>query len=728
MTPALPLDGVRVLDRTVGVGELCGRILADLGADVVKVERAGGSPARSSEPRGLGWAYRNWNKRGVTDDRTLVAGADVVLHSSLDDIEPAHPAQVVCSLTWFGRSGPYAARPATDDVVVGMSGWLSQSGVPEKPPLLVPGAVASDTASVMGAWAVLAALWQRRATGEGQRLDVSALEAVIQVDTWSIANASAGAPRRVRGGVEMYPSLRTRDGIVKVVVMSVRQWRALFDWIGRPAELADPAFDQMMTRIMRREEIFAVLRPFLETLTTREAAEEAQRRGIVITPINTPADILADEHFVARGLLGDVEVASGVRGRVPAGFAEFDGVRLGHRFRAPSVGEHDGLISWEPQITARTTADHDDHHDGGPLAGLRVLDFGQGGVGVQCGRLFADHGADVIKVESARYPDFMRLMGPNLTSPSFVSSSRSKRSFGVDLKAPQGVALVRRLVEAADVVIENNSTGAMAELGLGWDELRDLNPRLVMLSSQLLGATGPRASWRGYGPSVQAYGGLLHLWAFPDGDGSPGSPSNYPDLLVGHLLAALGLAALYRRERTGVGTHVELAQAEVVACSLGDLLMAESIAPGTVGPDGNSDERGPVWGTFRCSGAEEDEEWVVVCSPHPLPELDAWCAEGGADEVAARCRARGIAAARMAYPPDLLDDPHLLARGFLVPLEQPDIGRLVLDRQSYLASDMSLPAHRPAPRLGEHTRDICRAELGLSEGDVEALFTAGVLE
>jgi crotonobetainyl-CoA:carnitine CoA-transferase CaiB-like acyl-CoA transferase len=250
----------------------------------------------------------------------------------------------------------------------------------------------------------------------------------------------------------------------------------------------------------------------------------------------------------------------------------------------------------------------------------------------------------------------------------------------------------------------------------------------VMLSSQLLGSKGPRASWRGYGPSAQAYGGLLYLWAFPDGDGSPGSPSNYPDLLVGHLLAGLGLAALHHREQTGWGTHVEVAQAEVVAGTLGDLLMAESIAPGTVEPDGNSDERGPVWGAFRCTGAKQEEEWVVVCSPHPLPELDSWCAEAEPDEVAARCRAREIAAARMAYPPDLLEDPHLLARGFLAPIEQPDIGPLVLDRQSYLASDMTRPEPRPAPTLGQHTRDICLSELGISEREVEALFAAGVLE
>ena len=109
-----PLQGLRVLDRTVEVGELCGRLLADLGAEVVKVEPEGGSPARTMPPRGLGWAFRNWNKFGVTDDSALVSGADVVLHSSVDDVEPAHPAQVVCSMTWFGRTVPTRA----DEVVM----------------------------------------------------------------------------------------------------------------------------------------------------------------------------------------------------------------------------------------------------------------------------------------------------------------------------------------------------------------------------------------------------------------------------------------------------------------------------------------------------------------------------------------------------------------------------------------------------------------------------------
>ncbi|MCU1484182.1 MAG: putative family CoA-transferase [Actinomycetia bacterium] len=711
----LPLEGVRVLDRTIEVGELCGRLLADLGADVVKLEPAGGSPARAHPPGGLWWAYRNWNKRGITEGH-LTAGADVVLHSSLEQTQPWHSGQIVCALTWFGQTGPYAGRPATDDVVLGMSGWLSQSGIPEKPPLLLPGTIASDAASIMGAWAVLAALWQRRITGHGQLLDVSAFEAVVQIDTWSIANASMGSPRRVRGGPQMYPAIKTLDGAVKVVVMSAKQWAAVLEWLGHPEALADPALANMMTRIHRRAEVNAVLEDFLGRRTTREAAEEAQRRGIVITPINGPADLLVDEHLLARGALVDAEVAPGVRGRVPAGFFELDGERLGLRFRAPAVGEHDRTIEWDERPVERTAS----AAGIGPLAGLRVLDFGHGGVGVQCGRIFADHGADVIKVESSGHPDFMRLMGANGTSPSFASSSRSKRSLGVDLKHPDGLALVRRLVAGADVVIENNSAGTMAALGLGWDDLRASNPNLVMLSSQLLGSTGPRAGWSGYGPSVQAYGGLVHQWAFPDGEGAPGTPSNHPDLLVGHLLGVLGLAILWR----GTGGHGELAQAEVVAGTLGELLLAESLAPGTIGPDGNDDPRGGTWGVFRCAG---DEEWVVVCSEGDVPELAAWC-ELGADAVVERCLAQGIPAGRMAYPPDLLTDPQLVARDFLAePLDQPDVGSLTLDRQSYLASDLPLPPSSPAPRLGEHTREVA-AEAGLSEVDIDALVERGVLE
>ena len=144
----------------------------------------------------------------------------------------------------------------------------------------------------------------------------------------------------------------------------------------------------------------------------------------------------------------------------------------------------------------------------------------------------------------------------------------------------------------------------MAALGLGYDDLRDVNPAIVYVSSQLLGSRGTRAHWSGYGPSAQAYGGLSHLWRFADSDPVP-NMQNHPDLLAGHLVALGAIAGLHGRARTGVGVHCELAQVEVIVNLLGDLFLAEALAPGTVGPDGNDDSRGAPWGVFPCRRPRE---------------------------------------------------------------------------------------------------------------------------
>ena len=372
--------------------------------------------------------------------------------------------------------------------------------------------------------------------------------------------------------------------------------------------------------------------------------------------------------------------------------------------------------------------------------------------------MFAENGADVIKVETRSYPDFMRvIMGTEMT-PSFASSSRSKRSFGVNLKRPEGRELAKRLVAMADVVIENNSTGTMADLGLGYDELAEVNPRLVYVSSQLLGSRGKHAAWLGYGPSVQAYGGLTDLWSYADGP-PVGGNSNHPDLLVGHLCALVGLAGLLRREHTGDGTHCEVAQVETVVATLGDLLLAEALNPGSVRPVGNDDERGAPWGVFRCAG---DEEWCVVCvrddadwealrramgdpgwasderwSTHEgrragraelAERVGSWTATLTPAEVGAACQAAGVPGAPMQYASQLLGDPQLAARGFLAGVQQPDAGALTFDGVSFRASDMAAPHIAAAPRLGEHTRELCHDLLGLEPAEIDRLVADGVLE
>ncbi len=200
-----------------------------------------------------------------------------------------------------------------------------------------------------------------------------------------------------------------------------------------------------------------------------------------------------------------------------------------------------------------------------PLAGLRVMDFGHGAVGVEVGRRFAEYGAEVMKVESRTYTDFMRLQLGGETNPSFASSSRSKLGFGVNAKTPEGVAILHELAAETDVVVENNSTGTMDKLGIGFDALQAVNPELVMVSSQLMGSHGAWSWWRGYGPSTQPPGGLVHLWNYADTDAPVGSTSIYPDHVAGCLGAVSSLAAVVGRARgVNQGVHVEVAQVETV--------------------------------------------------------------------------------------------------------------------------------------------------------------------
>src|SRR4029434_10776808 len=146
----------------------------------------------------------------------------------------------------------------------------------------------------------------------------------------------------------------------------------------------------------------------------------------------------------------------------------------------------------------------------------RVLDFGIGGVGVEGARMLAEYGADVIKIESRTYPDFIRVIMGSEMSASFASSSRSKKSFGVNVKNPEGLAVLHRLIATADVAIENNSTGTLDDMGVGWKEIQRINPRCVLVSSQLLGSHGAWKDWIGYGPSTQPMGGMVHLWNYAD--------------------------------------------------------------------------------------------------------------------------------------------------------------------------------------------------------------------
>ena len=317
-----------MVDLTVDRGELCGRLLADLGAEVIKVEPPAGSPARLLPPlhegTSLFFAVRNAGKRSVALDleaetglarlHELLAHSDIVIQSSeagsgLDAcvLAARHPHLVVTSITAYGLTGPWSGRVATDGVLAATGSIAYKAGIASKDPLLPPGSFADDATGCAFAFATLAAVWQRRADGAGQVLDCSVNEALANMGDWSVANqyirAAAGddSPEIRAGTGPIWPSFPCADGYVRVVIMSPRQWHAMRAWLGEPEHLQAPEIDHLPGRLAIQASVINPL--IVELFAGRrmdDIAAEAQQRGIVCTPLARPADVLANEHFRVR--------------------------------------------------------------------------------------------------------------------------------------------------------------------------------------------------------------------------------------------------------------------------------------------------------------------------------------------------------------------------------------------------------------------------------------------
>jgi F420-dependent oxidoreductase-like protein len=546
----------------------------------------------------------------------LLDSADVWIESTrpgtlaalgLDPADVLHrnPQLVITSITDFGQDGEYRDWEGNDSIHVAMSGILSRSGLAGRDPLVTPPGMAYETTAMQAAWATLVAYWNRLETGSGDHVDFSILEAAVQVvdpayGSASVSRASAIPLTRSRPEAGLYPIFRCADGYVRVVVLAPRQWRAMRAWLGEPEAFQDERYDSILGRLEGSAELYELYTAFFAGKTRDEIAAEGQARGVPVAPILDVADVLASEHFESRGAFVDTEVAPGVRGRLPSGSLEIDGARVGFRHRAPEPGEHNGDLAGDPAARpARPSVNRAGPRR--PLAGLRVVDFGIIVIGNEIGRLLADQGAEVIKIENRAFPDAARVTGNGKMTQSFVAGSRNKHSFGVNLRTADGVALLKRLVEQADVVLENFKPGTLEKLGLGYETLREVNPEIVMLSTNALGSTGPWSGWMGYGPIVRCVSGITSLWRYPEDELAFGEPTTiYPDHYGARLCATAVLAALIRRRRGGGGARIEAAQAEMILNHLADTFLASSLGAAPAGAD---------WALYPCAG---DDEWCVI--------------------------------------------------------------------------------------------------------------------
>ena len=769
------LGDVRVIDLCGGYGAFASRLLADLGAHVLRLELRGGDGRdhRPTAPDGTGLHHfvRNSGKDviGFDDVTDLVeafesvrSGVDIVFVSgdtpeAFGDpslLVESDPGVIVVSITPFGVEGECSDWQATELIAQSMAGVVFRSGDPSLPPVSAPGSMCEDVGAVNAAMASLIALRARSNGGAGQFIDVSTILSLAQCTDMSIPLWSLMKIDQTRQGGGMYPLFECTDGLARIVLpMAPKEWRSLIEWLGSPPEWTGGAWDSPMLGPDERARIVERL-PARFAAGTRSRLEiEGAAAGVRITSVLTPSEVIANEHTVARGTFQDVELVDGRTGRSFTGLFSVDGRRVGTGAGPNRVMD---VPQWAPRV----------HVDLGterrlPLEGLRVIEIGTGVAAPEATKLLAEWGADVIKIEHRSRPDFQRMVMGGEMNPAYATVSRSKRVFGVDLSTDEGTELVLRLVEDADALIENNATGVLERLGLGWEVIAARNPRLVLVDTQLYGDRGPWAQRKGYGPSARAVGGLTWLWAHGP-DAPRGVQSIHPDHLGGRLSAIAALAGLHASERDGQGSRFDIAQFEAVAGLLADLLLAESLEPGTVMPTGNLDQDHAPWGVYRCAddddGVEtwlalcirDDGEWSRLrdCAFGPSSELHEWSIESArvadrenvdiavgewladrdAEEVEVLLQRAGIAAGRVLHPRLQVSHPLFVERGFPVTLDQPGLGPILVEGPAFTGSALPEPLCGPAPLLGEHTEEICRDLLGLDPAEIASLQGIGAID
>jgi crotonobetainyl-CoA:carnitine CoA-transferase CaiB-like acyl-CoA transferase len=764
----LPLADVRVLDLATGNADAVTRLFADLGADVLKIEPPGGSAGRQELPTAGGtsipFALRNANKRSTElnpDDEAdrqcfyrLAGSADILVDSGIPGMAAAFGTScaeladrfghlVAMSVTDFGTDGPRALWRGSDAVMYALSTALSRSGPATGKPVLPPSGIAAATAAVQASWAALVAYYHRLCYGTGDYIDFSRFEAVLQAldpPFGAVGQAAAGRrPDDWRGrprNQDVYPIFACKDGHVRICVLSPRQWRAMRSWLGEPDRFRDPRYDRLGVRFAASREIGELVAALFADQTMDDLVAAATTYGIPIAPVLSPAEALSSHHFHAVGALTEMEFA-GVRVTVPVGNFIIDGQRLGVRRSVQRSVRHaeTGEPDWDrPAVAGSARCDTADGRR--PFDGLRILDLGVIVAGGELGRLFADMGAEVIKIESATYPDGLRQTRPGQPmSGSFALTHRNQYGLGLDLRNPAGADVFARLVSCSDAVFANFKPGTLASLGFPYETLRDLNPGIVLGESSAFGDSGPWRARMGYGPLVRAATGITRLWDFWD------STTIFPDHVVARITAIGALAALIRRNRNGCGGRVHISQSEAAVNQLDVRYVIEAAhAAGVPVCDDPS-----VDGVYPCSGEDEwcaisingeaDKRALATAMGRPdltwgglATEVSAWTSTLDKAVVADLLQRAGVASGPMNRPGDVLDDPVVRRRKVFGEMVHPLFDH-PFPTETGAARYRRIPSAelRPAPMPGEHTREICERVLGMDVAEIERLIADGAL-
>jgi crotonobetainyl-CoA:carnitine CoA-transferase CaiB-like acyl-CoA transferase len=790
-SPVAFLKGFRALDLTDLKGQLCGRLLADLGMEVVKIEPPGGDPVRKMAPfirfpdgAGLSttFAHLNAGKASKILDldneadcdvlRQLVASADVVLESfqpgELDakglgyqKLAEINPGIVVASITGFGQTGPKKDFACNDLVALAESGFLYISGDPALPPCKPPETQAYYFASLFATAGVLAGLYQRERTGKGDHIDSSMQESLATQENtiriWANENEIVKRAGSQHASVAPAKIFRCRDGFVYLYVTR-QHWKLLLNlWNDHPPIFDRPEWLSYEHRRSRVEDLNPAVETFTARYTVTEITELLQSQGIPCVPVNTPLAFVNDEHVQSRAFITSAKHTGFGEAKQAAMPFLINGIR-------PLVGSVPVLDSWRAAGSGRTPPPtNEDATGNGPLHGMRIVSFDHVLAGPYGATILAELGADVIKIESSKGGmDPFRFFGvsgdPNV-SPRFLEFNRNKRSFTVNLKHPSGQKILHDLIAKADAVLDNYSVDVVERIGLAYHQLCKVKPDIVNLRMPGLGTTGPKRHFSTLGVNISSFTGLTYMWNQPGNTNPPvGSQTVLPDYVSGALCAILIIAGVLNRDRNRSGAFIDLAQSEAAAFMIGATLMDAISSGKNPEPIGNASLSSAPHDCYPCSGndrwcviaAENDQQWLALAgilgngieqdarfrtNAERLKNRDTlnmiisqWTKDKDVFAIRDQLQIVGVPAGVVQTGKDLTNDPHLKERGFIVTVENPRLGRVVLPNFPLRFANTKLSRRWEFPELGRDTEAVLRDVVGYSKTTIAAYKQNGALE
>lgn len=775
---------VRVIEFGGGIASAYAAwLLALMGAKVTRL--SGVEPIGSqTDPLSLSLAMLEEGKRsipltgGTSDIEALLAEADVLIcdrPTALDALgltsnvlSQRFPRLVAGFASTFGLKGPYAGFAGVGLDAQALSGVAWALGEPGREPLSLPPGIAEHQCGAFLAAGCLMGLRARDAHGKGTIVDVALADVLASYVAgncrfyihhgmhWQRSGRRASGS----GGAYPYVILPCKDGDVCICGRTREEWNRLVQVMGNPEWASQPRYQDL--RAMGKlypDEVDALLLPWLAQHTMAELESLALKNNLIVSPIRKFAEVAATPQFHERKFLKRRRIA-------------------GHDVLTPSLPFRvlETRVAGAPDIAATLLHGALQPGEGGestekkPLAGVRVLDFGWVWSAPWVGTILGELGAQVIKVEHSLRPDNLRLSGKVIRngqvvegpskemSPMFHQVNHGKLGITLNAKEPRAVELLKRLASISDIVIENMSPGSMERTQLGYESLRAVNPRIVMLAMSAAGQFGTLSNMRAYAPTMSSFVGMEALVGYP-GEAPIGALNvglADPSASAHALVAVLG--GLRRAQTMGKGCYIDLSQIEALLDTLSPYLLATEVTGQQITPRGNRHPGMAPHGIFPARGMDQwlsiavadDQQWTALAGlatgqtwaaearyrtltgrQQAIASLEAaiaaWTSIQPRDELVTRLRGAGIAASPVLSVQEMWNDPHFAARSVKHPVEIPVYGKEDVFRAPWRFADFEPLIDRPGPAMGQHNQWVFGELLGLSPDEITDLVAGGVL-